>query len=491
MRTLLLLTVLLCFASQNAFSATYYVSPTGSDSSNGSAAKPWLTLQRAANVVSVGDTVLVFDGTYAGFEILTSGTSGSPITFRAMGNAVVVNSVGSSRGDNVSVEANYIVIEGFISEKASRAGFCFLPPRDDNEGFGCEIRNCIARNNGRWGIFTGFAAGIVIENNECYGSGLEHGIYVSCTSDGPVLRGNVCHDNTLNGIQTNGANTGWGDHVINFALYEGNVAYHNSGKGFSVIATSDSIIRNNLVYENGPAAGGIHFAPQNGMQSVNNVVINNTVIEPGMTAVRLSNASSGIEIFNNVLCGGTRAIAVEDPAWAAPGFASDYNVLCGDFVWEPAYPTFAEWQALTFDTHSTAVTSASDVCNNPATDDYRLFAGSPAIDAGIASFSGNNAPTYDIHGLTRPGGSGYDAGCYEFDGLDIAPPQVLFNLIQITGTVSDDSGIVELFIDGSSALMPVGAWESAWLVLSTPRTIQIVARDASSNTRIVNLNVSF
>ena len=34
--------------------AAYYVAPNGSDSNNGSAAAPWLTLQKAANLVNPG-----------------------------------------------------------------------------------------------------------------------------------------------------------------------------------------------------------------------------------------------------------------------------------------------------------------------------------------------------------------------------------------------------------------------------------------------------
>src|SRR5262245_7060286 len=44
--------------------ATYHVSPTGSDSNPGSAARPFRTIQKAANGVKPGDTVLVDDGVY-------------------------------------------------------------------------------------------------------------------------------------------------------------------------------------------------------------------------------------------------------------------------------------------------------------------------------------------------------------------------------------------------------------------------------------------
>ncbi|MBN1809799.1 MAG: right-handed parallel beta-helix repeat-containing protein [Planctomycetes bacterium] len=480
----------LLLTSSAALSATYHVSPSGLDDNDGNEGDPWLTLQHAADTVAGGDTVLVEDGTYDGFTLLTSGSAGSPITFRAKGSGAVINTVGNWRGDNVCVEADYVIIEGFISEAADRAGFTFLPPSGSDESFGCEIRYCTARDNGRWGIFSGFCCGLAVERNECYGSGLEHGIYVSCTSDYPVIRGNVCHDNAMNGIQTNGANSGWGDHVISHALIEENVVYHNDAKGLSIIGTSDSTIRNNLIYENGPAAGGIHFAPQNGMQSTDNVVVNNTVIEPGMSAVRLSNASSGIKIFNNVLYG-TRAIAVEDPAYAAAGFDSDYNVLGGSFVWEFTYPDFAGWQGMGYDANSVEVTSADEVCNDPGGDDYRLFAGSPAADLGVAQFASHDAPDADIEGLNRPGGSGYDAGCYEHDGVDVTAPGVLPTMVQIAVNVTDDSGSIELTVDGASYFVSPGAWTSSWIALPGPATIAVGASDASGNSAEVDVGVAF
>src|SRR5262249_56162761 len=67
----------------------FFVSPTGSDSNNGSASAPWATLQHAADSVRSGATVLVADGTYNQcgggtiVNISTSGTPSAPITFQS------------------------------------------------------------------------------------------------------------------------------------------------------------------------------------------------------------------------------------------------------------------------------------------------------------------------------------------------------------------------------------------------------------------------
>lgn len=68
--------------------STYYVATDGNDSNNGSSGTPFLTIQKAADVVSAGDTVIIRDGTYTTTvdslaTLYTSGTAGNEITFIA------------------------------------------------------------------------------------------------------------------------------------------------------------------------------------------------------------------------------------------------------------------------------------------------------------------------------------------------------------------------------------------------------------------------
>ena len=99
----------------SAAGASYYVSTTGSDTSVGSEAAPFKTISKAAQVAAAGDTVYVKAGTYA--ERVTfskSGTSGSPIAFRAFGSDLVRFT------DGFSVTGSYITVDGFdVSEGAA------------------------------------------------------------------------------------------------------------------------------------------------------------------------------------------------------------------------------------------------------------------------------------------------------------------------------------------------------------------------------------
>ncbi|MGI4867855.1 MAG: right-handed parallel beta-helix repeat-containing protein [Janthinobacterium lividum] len=59
-----LLALLLAISFRPAFSAVFYVAPTGNDANSGTITAPFFTIQRAQTAVSAGDTVYVRGGTY-------------------------------------------------------------------------------------------------------------------------------------------------------------------------------------------------------------------------------------------------------------------------------------------------------------------------------------------------------------------------------------------------------------------------------------------
>jgi hypothetical protein len=98
----------------SARGATYYVASSGaSDNNTGLAGSPWATLQKAANSVAAGDSVIVGSGTYAGFDLRTSGTASQRITFSAQAGAVI-NQRNAVTADGINIEnASYVTVEGF------------------------------------------------------------------------------------------------------------------------------------------------------------------------------------------------------------------------------------------------------------------------------------------------------------------------------------------------------------------------------------------
>ncbi|MFH1840010.1 MAG: right-handed parallel beta-helix repeat-containing protein [Nanoarchaeota archaeon] len=95
---------------------TYYVDDDiGCDNNGpGSEAEPWCTLSKAASTLQTGDTVLVQDGTYSIYRLnpTNGGSLGSPITFKANGNNVVLDGSGQDIGFYL-VNRNYITLDGF------------------------------------------------------------------------------------------------------------------------------------------------------------------------------------------------------------------------------------------------------------------------------------------------------------------------------------------------------------------------------------------
>jgi hypothetical protein len=115
-----LLHFLLAFSFVKANAQTIYVSPTGSDSSDGRSARTALrTLQKAADAVKPGDVVLISDGTYtnndtadggAVLSIRKSGTANAWITWKAApGAKPVINPKGWA---GIQISGSYHVIEG-------------------------------------------------------------------------------------------------------------------------------------------------------------------------------------------------------------------------------------------------------------------------------------------------------------------------------------------------------------------------------------------
>jgi len=76
--------VVVLLSTNTAFSVKYYISPTGSDTNNGSQESPFKTISKGASVALAGDTVFVLEGVYR--ERVSpprGGSAGKPIVYLA------------------------------------------------------------------------------------------------------------------------------------------------------------------------------------------------------------------------------------------------------------------------------------------------------------------------------------------------------------------------------------------------------------------------
>ena len=409
--------------------ATYYVRPTGSNTNPGTATAPWATLQHAANTAVAGDTVLVQPGTYVGAKFSRSGLSSAPITFRGQ-PGVVVNAPGSlnTNKDNLWIRnADYIIIEGFEVTKAPRSGIA-IQGEPTLPTLGIVIRDNYCHHNGRWGIFTGYAQNVVIENNETSYSAAEHGIYVSNSSDNPIICWNLVHHNRASGIQINADPSLPGDGIVTNALIEENEAYENGvggGAAINLASVRNSTIRNNLLYNNHASGiAGWDDGAGTSFGTKNNSFFHNTIVMPadGRFALVLINGSTGNVIKNNILLHtGTRG-SIETDSSSLKSWRSDYNVVNNRFSYDEIFITLAQWRAKTQDAHSILSPGLPVLFTNAPRANYHLAPGSPAINAGTVV-----PVTKDLDGNKRPQGSGYDIGADEVPAPYFPPSRLPVN----------------------------------------------------------------
>jgi len=417
----LAIVVSLVFGFATTGSATdYFVDPGGSDFGLGSESEPWETLQRAAEAVGPGDRVMVREGDYVGFHLTTSGTTLNPIEFIADPGARVTTQ-NPTTIDGINLEgASHVVIDGFEVMGMPRGGVRTVGPFSSGQQAFAQhvtIRNVTSRDNGKWGILTGFVDDLLIENNRTLGSIDEHGIYVGNSGDRPVIRNNEIWGNRANGIHVNSDVNSGLDGVIEQAVITGNIIYDNGvggGSGINMDGVQDSLIQNNLIYNN--HASGISLYQIDGAEpAAGNQVIHNTIHQAsdGRWAINLQDAATNTTVANNILISEhSFRGAIDASTDSLLGLVSDNNVVIDRFTTNggDSVESLTEWRTLTGGDANSLVATAADLFIDPANGDYRLRSDSPARDSGL---NGMSAAT-DIRGAQRPAGLAVDIGAYEW-----------------------------------------------------------------------------
>ena len=311
----------------------YYVSSTGSNSSNGMLSSPWLTVQHGLNQLANGDTLNVMSGTYN--EKLQLPTSGITLRNYLAGNAIIdassitsqtaiieINNVSSilihglELKNNIMLDAQGIAVEGNCQHitiencKIHDIHFSSNPNAVANANTNAQgiivygsnssvaISNLKIVNNQLHDCRLGYSEGITVDGNvngfEISGNAVYNltniGIDVvghegvSSNSANDQARNGVVKNNTVHNCLSPYATSG-GLYVDGgkSVVIENNTSYHN-GYGIEIGCenigkTTDSItVRNNIFYDNqicAVALGGYDY-PNGSGKVTNSSFRNNT-----------------------------------------------------------------------------------------------------------------------------------------------------------------------------------------------------------------------
>lgn len=415
----------------HATGTVLYVSPSGLNGNPCTAAEPCRQINTAVARAGPGDTVLVANGTYLGFELDgIAGRPGAPITITDPGHDAVIETNGSccnwtSQGEQDQMyfnQVSWVVVDGLRSYqiRSTVPTANLWVSQSDN----LTLSNLTFQNGtyvnastgwpSKASLFLDLSTNITIEYDNISGAKGSHGIYFN--NDGlPLTYGDVIRNNVLDANNWTGLQLVYASHcVVEDNVLAGNGA--GGAAGISLREVVDSRVVNNLIYDELGAGISIveDASPAGGTRTAGDLIAYNTVVvgEGGRAALIVGAGSTGP---GNLL--EDDILYTEDNAsWPSLDFqgsggagdlAGGHNVL--QSVEDPnGTYSLAQWQALGYENGSLLATPA-ELFVNASAGDYQLSPRSPAINAGIAIPS----VTSDLRGAPRPASGPSDIGCYE------------------------------------------------------------------------------
>ena len=440
-KTVLILTILLLTTTitqpikSEETIQTYYIAKNGNDNNPGTEEKPWLTLNKAGQTATAGDTIYVKQGIYnEQLDIKNSGNENNYITFSAYstdeviidGTYISLNWNGLIRLDNIG----YVKISGFKIQNSEYFGIyckntCNNLILQNNEITNCQssgiiiypsssgnphhiyiynnIIDTVCMNMNQEALSLSKVNVFEITNNKIFNS-YKEGIDVKNGCINGIIQENEVsnHDTIRPCIYVDA----YGRDSYNIIIQK-NTAYDN-GQGICLATeeggTLENItICNNIIYTKNNGFGIHRFTTPGSHQKKDIYVINNLFhMTADGTCIMLTDNEehfSNLIIRNNILSG------------------TDYHMIT---------TSFQEYTTIQVD-HN-LFTSASNyygenyIIGNPefndtTTNNFQLQANSPAIDNGNPQL----APSHDYNNIPRPQGKQIDIGPYEHQEKTITP----------------------------------------------------------------------
>ncbi|MDD5570315.1 MAG: sugar-binding protein [Bacteroidales bacterium] len=393
-KTFIIIFVILFGKTTNA--TDYWVSSSGGLNTNpGTQAYPFQTISKAASVVTEGGTVHVAPGTYQ--ENIYTTTDGT-------------------------VSARIV----FVSD--TKWGAKIIPPTSSSKSTGFD-------NRGDYVTIDGFEVDGTIDPV----SGTKWTVGINVGGEGDIVKNCLVHHIYNTGV----ANSGGGAGILLDAWYGfnnmqalGNVVHHvgptSGGSSWyhGIYQTATGSIKNNITYA--IAGGGIHmWHDANHITIANNTSFGNGAgfLFGGGDYVHTTGPADYCTFANNIAFDNTGI------GFDQEGDYGTHNIWTNNL----SYQNGTNWRLNGNPPHTFDVTANPQFVNYIRTGggDYHLKSISPAIDAGTSTY----APSTDFDGNTRPQGTGYDIGAYEYilssPTLTVNPSSLAFGNVLVNSTSAE------------------------------------------------------
>lgn len=401
----------------------YYLSPTGNDANPGTQAAPWRTIQKAANTVVAGDTVILMDGAYEepSVSFNRSGTPAKPITFVALNKwQAIVNST-SGCNPGFSINASYITVKNIRFSVSPRNAQCGTYTSSNVDIRAWNTVNPTPSNP------TSGSAGFVADGIKT-DAGLARAASVKSNQDFTVIQNSESNNalelfNSKNSIIRNNLVTGQDKFGVSIF----------AKGGVRSAQIYNNVVRNKVseglgIYLGGYSCDTCFFDPSAKIEAYNSVAYNNVVVNDStgrMYGLIFAGAKDSA-FFNNVVIGGQ--VFLLQGGYNTGFRASTTNptfrnniVTCNANAagWSGEYAGTLTIDSNNFYGCSGVPAQGNAVTGDPLfvnrTSDWRLQPNSPAMNRGAAaSITGFDGVSIDVsrdkNGVVRT--APWDLGIY-------------------------------------------------------------------------------
>jgi hypothetical protein len=389
----------------------------------------WFLAAGTVQQVTTGGGARTFTGT---------GTAANPVVFRGVNNPTFTGIV--------QITGSYVIVENiYVNGGVVRFSGDHLALRNSEIANNTGVESKITVNNAPG------SSDLVVYKNKIHDNGQWqssaendfHGV----SAAGPLQRiwilENEMYHHGGDSVQV-GHNGG--NQVV--GLYVGrNILHHDRENAVDLKEVSNAVVSENTMYgyrstsSSEGAAVVIHYCP------INAAIVNNLIYDSqvGISSTSLTSVCSGKQVINrivgNVIRGslanaiqgwGTGKITqvVNNTIYSAGGAGIDItNPESGSFIENNIFNGTGGIVIAGSLTQRNNLTTQNPLFVNAAVGDFHLSSGSPAIDAGIVSsvYSGFQGVygvsiAVDRDGRARPGGTAWDIGAYESNGVTTTPP---------------------------------------------------------------------